>query len=191
MGGFCSRDSTAVAPAPDAVAFSPPPKDVPLPAPGAAVAPLVPNAQPTNQDKPPADAAGEPSKTASKDAEELSGTRFSKPRAIYEALRPPADRTPCPVRLVRASWLRERAERLRQCATPEERTALALPRRQEMPEEAFIGADELERLQPEEFMRRTATQLGCSRGSANVWGGCGPSPEACVWFIFTVRRSTP
>ena len=40
--------------------------------------------------------------------------RFSDPRAIYKALRPPADGTPCPVRLVRASWIRKRAEQLRQ-----------------------------------------------------------------------------
>ena len=57
-----------------------------------------------------------------------------------ELLEPLPDGTPAPVRLLKGSWLLERAEQLRRCRTDEERARLRLPRRQELPEAAFLSA---------------------------------------------------
>jgi hypothetical protein len=59
---------------------------------------------------------------------------------LFELLEALADGTPAPVRLLKGSWLLERAEQLRRCRTDEERARLRLPRRQELPEAAFLSA---------------------------------------------------
>ena len=100
-------------------------------------------------------------------APEVSGdglARLTSASALYEALRPPSNGKPTPTRLLRVSWFLERAEAMREArglsqAKEADRAyrryqmnTLALPRRQELPEEAFISGTELTELQPHGFV---------------------------------------
>ena len=82
---------------------------------------------------------------------------------LFELLEPRADGTPAPVRLLRGSWLLKLAAKLRACRTDDERARLRLPRRQELPEAAFLSAAEARTL---------------PRGHAGVGGGRKPL-KAC------------
>jgi hypothetical protein len=87
--------------------------------------------------------------------------RLMSAESIYEALRPPSDGSLAPVRLIRYSWLLDRARKMRaawslapgqapSAMPPAVRRrmieACALPRRQDLPEEAFIGPHDLRRI---------------------------------------------
>ena len=90
--------------------------------------------------------------------------RLTNAMSIYEALRPPRDGRMQPVRLIRSSWVLRRAREMRiakrealACASDREfywyRVSLArMPRRQELPEEAFIDPIELPHLTPKGFV---------------------------------------
>jgi len=85
--------------------------------------------------------------------------RLTSAAAIYDALRPRANGKQLPSRLVRGTWLLERAEAMRGAQALSQNTEascayrrfmmneLALPRRQELPEEAFISGQEVTELQ--------------------------------------------
>ena len=85
--------------------------------------------------------------------------RLTSAAAIYDALRPMANGKPLPSRLVRGTWLLERAAAMRGAQALSQSTEascayrrfmmneLALPRRQELPEEAFISGQEITELQ--------------------------------------------
>lgn len=79
-------------------------------------------------------------------AHEDLGGRFANADSIYAALEPRPDGAE-PVRLVRETWIVERARLLRECETADQRRSCILPRRQEMPEAAFISMDELKLLE--------------------------------------------
>lgn len=68
--------------------------------------------------------------------------RYTEPEAIWAALQPPGPGEEAVVRLVRMSWLL-RFYALRQKKTS---SGMRLPRRQEMPEEAFIDVAELKEM---------------------------------------------
>lgn len=71
---------------------------------------------------------------AQRDQGELFGFDFSDyttPETLFHMMGHGVDMVP-PVRVLDGDWLCARAEELRQCATLEERRALALPRRQEL-----------------------------------------------------------
>ncbi|KAL1524608.1 hypothetical protein AB1Y20_019497 [Prymnesium parvum] len=77
--------------------------------------------------------------------------RFTDPDWVYASLRAEEGEPSgaAPVALVRASWLVERANAFRRAwDDSEERGDLLLPRRQEMPPEAFIYEEELRSLTP-------------------------------------------
>lgn len=89
--------------------------------------------------------------------------RFVDPQAIYDQLKPVGGDKPsalAPVMLVRATWLVARADALVAAiaAGVDEgtRKALLLPRRQEMPPEAFVHEEELRALVPESARGRLA-----------------------------------
>jgi hypothetical protein len=63
------------------------------------------------------------------------GEIFFKPEKMYSLLRQGSDGSPAPVRLLRLSWLLEQARR-----------GAVLPRRQELPEEAFLSEAEVRAL---------------------------------------------
>ena len=84
--------------------------------------------------------------------DDLVERRLFHAEALFEALERPADERP--VRLLRWSWLRARAKMLLDAPTEGDRRLLALQRRQELPEEAFIGAAELRRI----YRRRCPAQ---------------------------------
>jgi len=65
----------------------------------------------------------------------LDGEIFVKPEKMYSLMRKGADGSPAPVRLLRLSWLLKQARR-----------GAVLPRRQEMPEEAFLSEAEVRAL---------------------------------------------
>jgi len=77
-------------------------------------------------------------------------TRLTEPGSIYDFLAAPHPESGLlPVRLLRASWLLKRADEMESVKDdPAKRRLLALPRRQDLPEEAFIAADEVRALQP-------------------------------------------
>ena len=79
--------------------------------------------------------------------------RLTSSRSIYEALGSYTEDGLRPTRMVRGSWLLKRAMALRQAKAqhgPNSKAVrrLALPRRQDMPEEAFIGPGELKMHEP-------------------------------------------
>ena len=63
------------------------------------------------------------------------GEIFFKPEKMYSLLRQGSDGSPAPVRLLRLSWLLKQARR-----------GAVLPRRQELPEEAFLSEAEVRAL---------------------------------------------
>ena len=66
---------------------------------------------------------------------------------LFAALRAAKDGGLLPVRLLRSSWIKALAKKLRAAASEEKRRRLALPRRQELErveQTAFIDVDELE-----------------------------------------------
>ena len=65
----------------------------------------------------------------------VDGQIFFKPEKMYSLLRQGSDGSPAPVRLLRLSWLLEQARR-----------GAVLPRRQELPEEAFLSEAEVRAL---------------------------------------------
>lgn len=71
---------------------------------------------------------------------------YFSPEKLYAQLAEGPDGRPAPVRLMRGSWLLARARRLRKCKTDEERARWALPRRQELPEVAFLSEAEVRKL---------------------------------------------
>ena len=91
-------------------------------------------------------------------------TRLLSGASIYEALQPPHQGQLQPVRLLRCSWLLDRAAQIRKlhsdmanglaeaCWATRRISELALPRRQDLPEEAFISNVELQRHQPRGFV---------------------------------------
>ena len=95
------------------------------------------------------------------------GDRLSQPKYLYDALRPPTSSASsmvgmtaatgkmanelAPVRLLRSSWVLKMAEQLQRAKARgniKEVRQLALRRRQEMPNEAYLSAEECERLHP-------------------------------------------
>ena len=79
--------------------------------------------------------------------------RLSNARYLYDALRTPptASGRLVPVRLLRSSWVLQLAEslaRAKRRGGMREVRQLALKRRQEMPNEAYLSAEECERLHP-------------------------------------------
>ena len=86
--------------------------------------------------------------------------RYSKPLAIFAELHErPNTGGLAPVRLLRSSWLLERAEQAERCRTGAERARFALPRRQEMElrhPEAFYSASEVATMAMEPARSRAA-----------------------------------
>ena len=90
--------------------------------------------------------------------------RLTSASSLYEALRPPHKDGLPRTRLLRGSWVLARAEEMRHVHALGQRTDaerayrkskmahLALPRRQDLPEEAFIGTTELHELAPHGFV---------------------------------------
>jgi len=70
--------------------------------------------------------------------------QYINPHSLWQDLVPTAPGKLVPIRLLRGTWLIARAEAL-DCASSEEelRELRSLPRRQDLPEEAFIDVDEL------------------------------------------------
>ena len=84
---------------------------------------------------------------AARDPEPLPN--FTDPQSIYDELRPRDGLKVPPVRLLRWSWVKERAAMISACSTDKERELLAIPRRQELEAtipEAFYTAEEVEGL---------------------------------------------
>ena len=71
---------------------------------------------------------------------------YFMPQRLYELLEPLPDGSPAPVQLLKGSWVLKRAEQLRRCKTDDERARLRMPRRQELPAEAFLSAAEVRAL---------------------------------------------
>ena len=74
---------------------------------------------------------------------------YTDPASLFAALRPKTEGALVPVRLLRSSWIKARAARLRAATSEEERRRLALPRRQALERDepgAFLSADEMEAL---------------------------------------------
>ena len=69
---------------------------------------------------------------------------YTDPASLFAALRPKTQGALVPVRLLRSSWIKARAARLRAATSEEERRRLALPRRQALERDepgAFLSAD--------------------------------------------------
>ena len=74
---------------------------------------------------------------------------FTEPESLFAALRPRPDGGLTPVRLLRSSWIKARAAKIKAATTDEERRRLALPRRQDleaMHPEAFLSPEEMRAL---------------------------------------------
>ena len=78
------------------------------------------------------------------------GEIFFKPEKMYSLMRRGSDGSPAPVRLLRLSWLLKQARR-----------GAVLPRRQELPEEAFLSEAEVRAL-PRGHMGEPFETCGCS-----------------------------
>ncbi len=84
---------------------------------------------------------------AEADADDMPDHNLCVPESIYRALRPASPGALVPVQLVRATWIRQRAAEMRAATEAGDSAALRaliICRRQEMPEDAFISADELQ-----------------------------------------------
>jgi hypothetical protein len=111
-----------------------------------------------------------------------TGSRLTCGKAIYDALNSKTSRGLHPVRMVRGSWLRQRAQQIRDARkqwgpTSPQVMKLALPCRQQMPEEGFISAEELKFHEPGGFVGRNwrIAVLACShcwrqRGHPDPYG---------------------
>ena len=80
------------------------------------------------------------------------GETFFKPEALYSLMRQGSDGSPAPVRLLRLSWLLKQARR-----------GAVLPRRQELPEEAFLSEAEVLAL-PRGHVGEMCETCGCVAG---------------------------
>ena len=112
---------------------------------------------PSTTDTPP-DTTGSAASVAGSDA------RLTTASALFDALRPPAEGRVTPTRLLRLTWLLERARELRAarqkpgCVRGTKyfkyvHEQLSVPRRQDLPEEAFISPSELSALTPRGFVK--------------------------------------
>ena len=100
------------------------------------------------------------------------GVTYHEPEGLYALLE--GDELP-PVKLLRLSWLLERAAKLEQAKTVDERRALALPRRQLLEQYepgAFLSPAEVRRL-PRGHIGHTAESCGLSCDDDGYDGG-GP-----------------
>ena len=77
------------------------------------------------------------------------GEIFFKPEKMYSLMRRGSDGSPAPVRLLRLSWLLQQARR-----------RAVLPRRQELPEEAFLSEAEVRAL-PRGHVGKDCETCGC------------------------------
>ena len=74
---------------------------------------------------------------------------YSDPKSLFELLRSPATGGLVRVRLLRCSWLLQRADKISSCTSDAERAAWSLPRRQDLEStepEAFLSAEDVEAL---------------------------------------------
>ena len=78
------------------------------------------------------------------------GEIFFKPEKMYSLMRRGSDGSPAPVRLLRLSWLLKQARR-----------GAVLPRRQELPEEAFLSEAEVRAL-PRGHVGKDYETCGCN-----------------------------
>ena len=77
------------------------------------------------------------------------GRLYLDPGGLFEQLDPGIDGSPAPVRLLRLSWLIDRAAKLKAAPTEAARRALAIPRRQLLEQHesnAFLSSDEVKAL---------------------------------------------
>ena len=75
--------------------------------------------------------------------------RVAKPAAFYAAMKPLEPGGAAPFRFLKGSWIREQAKKIRKAKEDGDEAALkslAIKFRQEMPEEAFMTVEEVERL---------------------------------------------
>ena len=75
--------------------------------------------------------------------------RAATPAAFYAAMKPLEDGGAAPFRFLKGSWIREQAKKIRKAKEDGDEAALkslAIKFRQEMPEEAFMTVEEVERL---------------------------------------------
>jgi len=98
----------------------------------------------------------------------VGNSEYSATAALLAQLLPRADGKPAPVRLLKGSWLLARADKVRRARSDAERERLALPRRQELPPEAFLTAKEVGALRGHDGGR--ADRCTC------YWLGCGGRP---------------
>ena len=90
---------------------------------------------------------------------------YTDPASLFAALRPKTEGALVPVRLLRSSWIKARAARLRAATSEEERRRLALPRRQALERDepgAFLSADEMEALPRHDEVLGGQLALGAS-----------------------------
>ena len=80
---------------------------------------------------------------------EATARLYFKPEKMYSLMRRGSDGSPAPVRLLRLSWLLQQARR-----------GAVLPRRQELPEEAFLSEAEVRAL-PRGHMGQVYETCGC------------------------------
>jgi hypothetical protein len=88
------------------------------------------------------------------------GEIYFKPQKMYSLMRQGGDGSPAPVRLLRLSWLLKQARR-----------GAVLPRRQELPEEAFLSEAEVRAL-PRGHVGEWGETCGC--GSTDDWSADKP-----------------
>ena len=116
---------------------------------------------------------------------------LTDPNAIYDALTPDTPGGKTPVRLLKASWVRERAKQLRaarEAGDAEGVQALRLVRRQDMPEEAFISSSRLRSI--EAGARRKLDLAGLERRQDAVTKGGGITALlAFLGGLFRTRRN--
>ena len=106
---------------------------------------------------------------------------YTSAHTLFTELESPVDGGPPPVRLVKLSWLLDRADKLAQASTDEDRRALALPARQDLEadegDEAFLSLDELKALPREEWQGEPKGKLAIFSAS-HAWLTPGhPDPE--------------
>ena len=90
---------------------------------------------------------------------------YTAAASLFAALRPKTEGALVPVRLLRSSWIKARAARLRAATSEEERRRLALPRRQALERDepsAFLSVDEMEALPRHDEVLGGQLALGAS-----------------------------
>ena len=99
---------------------------------------------------------------------------YTDAASIFAAMRPGDDATIPPVRLLRSTWIKNRAAQLRAATSDEERRALRLPRRQDIERDepsAFLSVEELEALP---HCNKTGKLAAAS--SSYCWYVCATEP---------------